>query len=633
MEAQRWAQRQESAFEEWVAQYGSDDTQLWDFGLDSLDRLTYILFNYFPTQAHLDDARNAEFVDGAVWYLGEIVRRSEPKKRRWSNRHTGTTSGEYIVEHTAKSRSSEYVVPGSHLRSAIRSGNPQFLRTWYGDYIAPLWTKPWPAWIHQTNTGTWTFDDDNARWVSQRDQWRDSITGMLATLDAALPTVTLDYSPASLHQLERHLIGDPAGQDPALRTALAAYLGESLLRAAGGKWIWDDRRDRATNGFPVIDTGSVANIISPAHVLEYALAWRDGHTLPRLHRAAIARRETLQKRGRRLFRETTPGLDGPTEPSAAVIWAHGAAQRFGDWAAQYGADHTWDYSAASLHALASVLLQHCPARTHLLSGPASNDFYEGAVWYFGETLRRAKPSHWDMNPPTHLHGKALAGAAGPALAGMRVVSDVAHDTSLAVYLVQELNRVVCRTRWSPTLPAPDTDPEALVSEFNHWATSPVRGRIKESLTRRQRVRRRVWRHLSDEQFLARWISEQQQTHPGWVQRYGDAEAWDFRVDSLDALEELIWRIASEPEALLEDPINHDFLTGATWYLGETLRRTTHNLHWSYRRDDIADPVLIAGSITAEPVERLVRVYTDFQRTGGTLRTWHGTVTSALTRNA
>jgi hypothetical protein len=46
--------------------------------------LTYIIFDHFPTEDAIDHPDNAAFSGPAVWYLGEIVRRSDPKKLRWS---------------------------------------------------------------------------------------------------------------------------------------------------------------------------------------------------------------------------------------------------------------------------------------------------------------------------------------------------------------------------------------------------------------------------------------------------------------------------------------------------------------------------------------------------------------------
>jgi len=83
-DGQAWAHRQRGAFPEWVTRYGGGDPTRWDFGLDSLNVLTYIIFDHFPTEDAIDHPDNAAFSGPAVWYLGEIVRRSDPKMLRWS---------------------------------------------------------------------------------------------------------------------------------------------------------------------------------------------------------------------------------------------------------------------------------------------------------------------------------------------------------------------------------------------------------------------------------------------------------------------------------------------------------------------------------------------------------------------
>lgn len=44
-----WAQRQQSAFPEWVTRYGGGDPGRWDYGLDSVNTLSYLIFDHFPT--------------------------------------------------------------------------------------------------------------------------------------------------------------------------------------------------------------------------------------------------------------------------------------------------------------------------------------------------------------------------------------------------------------------------------------------------------------------------------------------------------------------------------------------------------------------------------------------------------
>lgn len=97
-----WAQRQQNAFPAWVTRYGGGDPGRWDYGLDSVNTLSYLIFDYFPTTEAIDDPANAGFSDPAAWYLGEIIRRSVPEKLCWSRQDYGPDAGDYVVRPTAK---------------------------------------------------------------------------------------------------------------------------------------------------------------------------------------------------------------------------------------------------------------------------------------------------------------------------------------------------------------------------------------------------------------------------------------------------------------------------------------------------------------------------------------------------
>jgi hypothetical protein len=72
-----WLTRQEQNFPAWAARNGGK----WDYSPDSINRLTELVSRKTPTVAAIRDPRNAEFVDGASYYLGEILRRGCPS--RW----------------------------------------------------------------------------------------------------------------------------------------------------------------------------------------------------------------------------------------------------------------------------------------------------------------------------------------------------------------------------------------------------------------------------------------------------------------------------------------------------------------------------------------------------------------------
>lgn len=232
-----WAQRQESAFGEWVTRYGGGDPDRWDYGLDSVNTLSYLIFDHFPTTEAIDDPANAGFSDPAAWYLGEIIRRSDPKKLCWSRQDYGHDAGDYVVRPTAKTRAWETHNPRAHVRFTPTFGDPLWLPSYYAGYVAPLWDKPWPPWIFASETGAWSWDEAGQRWVSQRDQWLDNIAGLLGVLAAHLGDTALDYSTASLEAVEAFTVTsndiNDAAQVGALREAVIAYVGECLLRTGG----------------------------------------------------------------------------------------------------------------------------------------------------------------------------------------------------------------------------------------------------------------------------------------------------------------------------------------------------------------------------------------------------------------
>lgn len=609
-DGQAWAQRQEDAFPGWVTRYGGGDPARWDFGPESLDLLCDSILDHYPTEEAIHDPHNTGFAEPASWYLGEIVRRSNPKKLRWSRDDHGVHAGHYVVQPTAKTQAWAATDPLTHLGIVAGDGNPLWLRQRFIEYVAPLWNKPWPAWIHSSETGSWSWDEGAQRWYSQRDQWLDNIVGFLGTLAAQLPNIPLDYSTASLQAVESFAVDNPEAQDAIVHSAVVAYLGECLLRTGGGKWIWDEHPEHLTNGFPIVQ--GTTRTASPAHLIDYARARRDGQTFTRIHRAWIADAAERRERGdeHALRREPTPGLDPVPEPNVAVRWARVRQARFPDWAARYGAGQQWDFSAESLDALANVILQHCPAGTYLLDAPVTADFIDGVVWYFGETLHRAKPSHWSYSGD-------LAARPGRELTGQTISTSLPHDGyPLAVFLVQDINRVVQPTSYLDPSPI---DPGSLRSSYKWWVTSEIRERIKQSQKRREQLKRRAGRKRSDEDVLAWWLAARHNGFAEWTAQFGTGAEWDFSIDSLDTLEMLIRQRASGPEELLEDKDNADFLEGAAWYFGEVLRREDPDrFRWDFERDYLPEPTL-QWYVTVEVANQLGGVYTN---DGGFLRGWY-----------
>ncbi|MFF5015559.1 hypothetical protein [Streptomyces sp. NPDC001165] len=76
-----------------------------------------------------------------------------------------------------------------------------------------------------------------------------------------------------------------------------------------------------------------------------------------------------------------------------------------------------------------------------------------------------------------------------------------------------------------------------------------------------------------------WLAERQAAFEHWARTNGGAERWDFGPASLEPLEELV----RERFGTLEDVFGvrrGEFVQGAVWYLGETVRRA-RGLVWKY----------------------------------------------------
>lgn len=601
---QSWADQQEAAFAGWVAAYSGVAPDHWDFGLVSLDLLSYLLLHRFESAYDVQDPVNAGFTEPATWYLGEVVRRADPKRQRWALRVHGVAEGRYVVEPTAKTRAWEAVNPRSHLASAVYHGDPQWLRAWYTRHSGVLWDKPWPP--TSDTTGAWVLNPVDGQWHSQCGQWLESIEYWLTELAARLPAVALDYSLTSLHHVEQLAVG-VAADDPGVRSMVSCYLGECLLNAGGGgRWIWDNDPERLTCGYPVVDHTDIARV-SPTHVYEYARAWRDGQTFARLHRGWLNRIDELRGRGFGSVerpRQPRPGLGVAGQPDVGVLWAARAGDRFNQWAQQYGAGRNWDFSPDSLDTLAAVVVEHCPPGRPIAQSAPTGRFVASVTWYFGEVLRRGKPSQWfyHRRPDADRFHKS----------GLMISSLREHDGHpLAVFPLQTLDQAV-------------TQPQYLRRTYERWVSAGIRDRIEESQKRRAKVKRRQWRTLSDDDFLQRWLTERRDAFGDWRSRYGGEMTCDFSIDSLDGLEAMVWQVADGPEELLEDSANVAFIDGAAYYLGEVLlRHGPQELRWRYLRGDVADfsEPTVEGTwwLMREPANILADIYIDVARMGGVLR--------------
>lgn len=550
-----WLAEREQRFPQWVASYGAGGT--WDFSPASLDGLAVALFRATPTPERFADLDRAGFVQGATWYLGETLRR--------------TGSGEWIAPHDEEyfrvrqhpgDAPFECPAPEVALRVAVRAGNPVLLRDRFGSWMAPVAAKDRPEPEYR-----W----DGTAWRTPLDAWVGSVAARIDALAVAAPHITLDYSAESLRMLEsfcRAVMSRPVGD---LVEGIAAYVGEALLRVAGGHWILNDTPSSVSFGRPLVEG---ANLASPVDLVLLACQWSGPGALTLAYQAAqrFARQQRAVNPAWRAVKAPTPGLDPAPAPTPVESWCAARQDGFPAWADRYGTGRNWDFSRASLSDLAGVVLSVLPTADGF-NDPQHAEFVDGAAWYYGEVLRRGKPSEWyhhaDLDPDGRFH-RGLT------------VSTLERDRAfpIGVFVVQDLRMMVERSSGTG-LPSAGASP---VHDFDYWVTAAFRQRTEEALRRRNRA---TSRRRRPNDHAARWSATQAHRFVEWRKRWGATLGRDFSPESLHALELVIRQVAPTPEDLLEKPENAEFLDVAAWYYGETLRRST-DLVWTYCRDEDPD---------------------------------------------
>ena len=81
-----WLAAQKDAFAAWEAEVGG----VWDFTMDSLDRLEEAIRDRFTSYEEIQDAEDSPFVQVAYWYFGEVFVRNHAMV--WQRRPTNDPS-------------------------------------------------------------------------------------------------------------------------------------------------------------------------------------------------------------------------------------------------------------------------------------------------------------------------------------------------------------------------------------------------------------------------------------------------------------------------------------------------------------------------------------------------------------
>ncbi|GAB2962662.1 hypothetical protein GCM10027280_59390 [Micromonospora polyrhachis] len=257
------------------------------------------------------------------------------------------------------------------------------------------------------------------------EDWLDSLLERFLSLrDGELAQdIELDFSGESLDRLEAAMlerfdfaddVHDPDEQDFVL--GVAGYLGEVLLRLAGGSWAWPDGPD--SGGHDYLDSGGhdvpfvVADpvleldSVSPIDLIMTAVRVGDGQQFGALYlrwESAVRRARTERPSWHPAKQPTDLDLLEPADTADLPTWLVRREADFADWTAAYAPGATLDFSRESLDALEEAVRRAVPTREDLVS-TANREFLDGASWYLGEVIRRELGGQWmlegssDINP-------------------------------------------------------------------------------------------------------------------------------------------------------------------------------------------------------------------------------------------
>ncbi|MEV0094985.1 hypothetical protein [Streptomyces sp. NPDC050738] len=401
------------------------------------------------------------------------------------------------------------------------------------------------------------------------------------------------YSARELPDLEEQLLSFCKSDDGSDTNALfvesaAAYLGETLVEEAGGRWEWDARA--GVGGLPVICPDPVLGLdpIVPHLVVGQAVTDGSGRTfatLARLLRTAVRDR---QEEHREWWpkRVPTPWISYGCLMSAlheADRWRNNRMLDYLDWwAAEAGGRERWNFTTTSLDTLQALLRKTFPTVEDYYEA-CDEPFWVMAAWYVGECIVQNKDAQWQfrgINPDAplgtwHAEDSYWTNA---VFVNQRLRYD-GHAELLPVMLHdvvagQSLREVV--DRFPDPLPSAEyiwgepAWPTALwpLARPEHLQTPAVPSLTGEELKRLEKADDLQGPDWADNHRLNSWLDQRREAFPAWAEEAGGGTiVWDFSPESLDRLEGLVrTRFATYEEMVAAG--SAPFLVGAAWYFGE-----------------------------------------------------------------
>jgi hypothetical protein len=243
------------------------------------------------------------------------------------------------------------------------------------------------------------------------EEWRLSVDPMLAGLQDFVvdPDDPLDGSPESLRLVEELLLDEaPPGHVPeGLAQVVGAYLGEALLDAAGGAWVWDEVSD-----LPAVQLAPALGwTIEPMRAVLDAVVVRSGTVCADLLAQVTAAVAEYQRdapdwqptRTDKSVLRPLPASALPVDPWLAD-WLTTRRERFAEWARACGVPDELDFSVASLDTV-ERLVRDWAGSVADLRQIQQEDYVQGAVWYVGEIACQHGGAHWTYRPPPETGSK------------------------------------------------------------------------------------------------------------------------------------------------------------------------------------------------------------------------------------
>jgi hypothetical protein len=238
------------------------------------------------------------------------------------------------------------------------------------------------------------------------EEWRLSCDPMLAGLQDFVvgPDDPLDGSPESLRLVEELFLQEALpGQMPpeGFAQVVGAYLGEALLDAGGGSWVWDEVSD-----LPAVRLDPALGwTIEPMRVVLDAVMERSGTVCADLLAQVAAAVVEYQQdapdwqptRTDKSVLRQVPASAVPADPWLAD-WLTTRRERFAEWARACGVPDELDFSVASLDTVERLVRDRAGSVADLRQ-IKHDEFIQAAVWYVGETACRHGGAHWIYRTP------------------------------------------------------------------------------------------------------------------------------------------------------------------------------------------------------------------------------------------